>query len=188
MQEVIIIDERKIIRLMKKGDLAALEAAIEIYSPYVAAVVKYQLGSFASQEDVEELSADTFEILWQKRETLKTVHLRGFLGVIARNRARDHLRKQVLPTLPLEDYLAIRDDKAQQLLEQSEQRRVIEEALQLLTAEDREIFLRYYYYNQRTEEIASQMLLNHNTVKSRLKRGREKLKLILTEGGYLYEA
>lgn len=188
MQEVIIIDERKIIRLMKKGDLAALEAAIEIYSPYVAAVVKYQLGSFASQEDVEELSADTFAILWQKRETLKTEHLRGFLGVIARNRARDHLRKQVLPTLPLEDYLAIRDDKAQQLLEQSEQRRVIGEALQLLTAEDREIFLRYYYYNQRTEEIASQMLLNHNTVKSRLKRGREKLKLILTEGGYLYEA
>lgn len=185
--EVIKIEEKKIIRLLKKGELLALEAAISKYGTYVTAVVKYQLGSFGTQEDVEELSSDVFTALWRSRKELKTEHLRGYLGAVARNRARDFLRRLELPLLPLEDYLSVCDDRAQQLLEQREQRRILQEALELLTAEDREIFLRYYYYNQRTEEIATAMLLNHNTVKSRLKRGREKLKITLTEGGYLNE-
>lgn len=184
---MIKIEEKKIIRLLKKDDLSALEAAISQYGAYVAAVVAHQLGNFGSQEDVEELASDVFVSLWRSRRELKTEHLRGFLGAIARNRARDLLRKQELPLLPLEDYLSVCDDNAHRLMEQSEQKRIIHEALSLLTAEDRQIFLRYYYYNQRTEEIANTMLMNPNTVKSRLKRGREKLKIILIEGGYLNE-
>ena len=43
----------------------------------------------------------------------------------------------------------------------------------------REIFLRHYYYYQTVERIAGEMKLNPSTVKSHLRRGREKLRAIL---------
>ena len=49
---------------------------------------------------------------------------------------------------------------------------------------DREIFLRYYYYDQKISEIADEMDMNAETVKSRLRRGREKLKSLIEEGDF----
>ncbi|MEF9971380.1 MAG: sigma factor-like helix-turn-helix DNA-binding protein, partial [Oscillospiraceae bacterium] len=49
---------------------------------------------------------------------------------------------------------------------------------------DREIFLRHYYYYQALAQISVEMEINVSTVKTRLRRGREKLKEILHEGGY----
>ena len=46
---------------------------------------------------------------------------------------------------------------------------------------DREIFLRFYFYCQKISQIAAAMELKENTVKSRLSRGREKLKASLLE-------
>ena len=53
---------------------------------------------------------------------------------------------------------------------------------------DREIFLRHYYYAQAVQEIARQMGLNESTIKTKLRRGRMKLKDILTREGFLREA
>ena len=41
---------------------------------------------------------------------------------------------------------------------------------------DKEIFLRFYYYYQSLEAISLEMGINLSSVKSRLRRGREKLK------------
>ena len=49
---------------------------------------------------------------------------------------------------------------------------------------DKEILIRYYYYYQKTSRIAEIMKLNIETVKSKLKRTRQKIKTILTERGY----
>ena len=45
---------------------------------------------------------------------------------------------------------------------------------------DRDIFLRFYYYYQSIEDIALEMDINLSTVKSKLRRGRGKLKQTLT--------
>ena len=47
---------------------------------------------------------------------------------------------------------------------------------------DREIFLRHYFYCQGVAEIALALDMNTNTVKTRLRRGREKLRRELTKG------
>ena len=52
---------------------------------------------------------------------------------------------------------------------------------------EREIFLRHYYYGQTVAAIGLEMQMNVSTVKSRLSRGRKKLKAILLEGGYCHE-
>ena len=48
---------------------------------------------------------------------------------------------------------------------------------------DREIFLRHYYYCQTVSQISGEMGINVSTVKTKLRRGREKLRKQLCEGG-----
>ena len=52
-----------------------------------------------------------------------------------------------------------------------------------MAPEDRALFLRVYYLDQTVEEIAAVTGRNPSTLKSRLRRGREKLKRDLTEKG-----
>ncbi len=48
---------------------------------------------------------------------------------------------------------------------------------------DREIFLRHYYYAQTVQEISRETGLNESTVKTKLRRGRMRLKTILLRWG-----
>ena len=181
------MDDSEIILRLKKDDQSALERIISQYGADVAAVVCHQLGAFSSPEDVEELASDVFAALWRSRHKLKTDHIRGWLGATARNRARDFLRKQSLLTADEEDHIIVADDDVQRLMEAQERTRLVREALTALHTEDREIFLRRYYYNQSIGGISDAMSLNENTVKTRLARGRRKLKEILIQGGYIHE-
>lgn len=52
-------------------------------------------------------------------------------------------------------------------------------AVDSLEPVDREIFLRHYYWRQTVAQIAEDMQKNQSAVKSRLARGREKLRKIL---------
>jgi len=67
-------------------------------------------------------------------------------------------------------------------------REQVRQEVDSLPGPDREIFLRHYYYAQTVQEIARQMGLNESTIKTKLRRGRMKLKDILTREGFLREA
>lgn len=181
-------EEQDLLQRLQNGEVPALEQAIRQYSAYVATVIQHQLGRFASKADTEELCADVFFALWQWRGRLETEHLRGWLGSTARNRARDFLRKQRLDTTEAEDWLTVSDDTAARLLEAQERNAILKEALDALEPDTREMFIRYYYYNETTAEIASTLETSRTLVKNRLARGRQKLKEILIQGGYDFEA
>ena len=178
------MDDQAIRTGLRRGDMDALEAAITGYGAYVAAVIRNQLGETARAEDAEEIAADVFCALWQNRKTLKTTHIRGWLGSTARNRARTFLRQKRRDPIPLEDVITVADEDAVRLLEERERARVIRRALAALGPEDREIFVRYYYYNETIPAIAKDMGRHPEAVKSRLRRGRAKLKEILRQEGY----
>lgn len=80
-------DDKTILRRLKRGDAAALEAAVRQYSGYVTAVIGNQLGPCAAAEDIEELASDVFVALWRAPQPLRTEHLRGWLGKVARNQS-----------------------------------------------------------------------------------------------------
>ena len=73
-------------------------------------------------------------------------------------------------------------------LEDQEAARLVREALDTLDRTDRELFVRRYYYGQTVARAAEEMGLNLSTAKSRLRRGREKLKELLGKAGYEFEA
>lgn len=183
-KEVIPTVDKRLIQQLAKDDTAALSYIIDKYTNYVATVIHNQLGAFASQEDTEELTANVFIALWQNRNRIKTTRLRGWLAATARNEARRHLRDKKLLTVSQEDVVLVSGDIANRLAEAHERTRFMQNALFSMGWPDREIFLRYYYYDQTTSEIADEMEMNAETVKSKLRRGREKLKGLIEEGDF----
>ena len=180
-------DDKTILRRLKRGDAAALEAAVRQYSGYVTAVIGNQLGPCAAAEDIEELASDVFVALWRASQSLRTEHLRGWLGKVARNQAISFLRRQHLQLVRDEDCILVDERDAQKLLEAQERSDLLRRALAGLSEEDRELFLRRYYYNQTAEQIAQEKHMNANTVRSRLARGRQALKAELQKGAIQIE-
>ena len=72
-------------------------------------------------------------------------------------------------------------------VEVREQARLVNQAMLNMDYPDREIFLRHYYYCQPLSQIAEEMKINLSTVKTRLRRGRSKLKDDLRKGGFCDE-
>ena len=86
------------------------------------------------------------------------------------------------PVRSADDLLAADDaegPEAQAL--RREQAETLRRLLLEMAADDREIFVRFYYYRQTVHEIASVMERNESTVKARLARGRARLRDKLTK-------
>lgn len=174
--------EEAILCKMQAGDPAGLEALMDRYLPYVSAVVWNILRGSMSREDGEETASDVFLAAWEQAGELRPGHVKAWLGAVARHKAKNKLRRAGR-TLPLEDdVLDIPGpgDPAGEL-EQAEERAVVRRAVFSLPEPEQEIFLRHYYYAQSVKEIAAVLELNESTVKTKLRRGRFKLKELLTK-------
>ena len=75
-----------------------------------------------------------------RRQPLRTEHLRGWLGKVARNQAISFLRRQHMQLIRDEDCILVDDRDAQKLLEAKERSALLNAALAALKPEDREIF------------------------------------------------
>ena len=181
------MDDRQALRALRRGDAAALEMLMARYTPYVTATAAAVLGPGASAQDVEETAADAFIALWKNAGSIRPDKLRQWLAAVTRNGARNRLRARRL-TLPLEDDAVLLECEMPDF---EAERRALEHAVQsavlALDQPDRDIFLRHYYYYEPVAEIAAQLGMNGSTVKSRLRRGREKLRRALEQGGFADE-
>ena len=170
------LDEKELLRRIRKGDTDALQQIIDGYSGYVYAIVKNIIQPPLQPEDIEEVVSDVFLRLWEKAETVDADRLRSWLAAVTRNRAKDKLRALHL-SLPLEEDVLRR-----------EAGRIAREAVGSLPEPDRSIFLRFYYLYQKTGDIAAALHMKPAAVRARLSRGRERLKAMLEERGIGHEA
>lgn len=176
--------EQTIIRKMRARDPAGLEALMDRYIPYVSAVV-WNILRFAMQpEDAEEVVSDVFLAAWEQAEDLRSGKVKPWLAAVARNKAKNKLRS-LDRDLPLEeDILELPgQDSPEAELTRTEERFLVNWAVNGLPDPDKEIFLRHYYHAQTVREISDEMALNESTIKTKLRRGRAKLKETLTRWG-----
>ena len=174
--------DRELIHALNKGDVRALEELIDRYGKYVSSVLSRILSG--RRQDCEELTEDVFLAAWNNRHKLREDKLKGYLGMIARNKAFNRLR-DLQEELPLEDDVLFEDsDIPCDLAEQRDTARLIERALSQLEPKQKELFVRHYWYGQTVKEAAEEMKLNFSTAKTWLVRGREQLKGILIKEGY----
>lgn len=176
--------EESILRKMRSGDPAGLEALMERYIPYVSTVCWNILQGHMTKEDAEEVASDVFLAAWNHPDDIRPGKAKAWLGAVARNKAKNKLREMGCD-LPLEeDVLEIPDENTPvSAAERSEERRLVRKAVNGLGEPDREIFLRHYYYCQTISEISKEMLLKESTIKTKLRRGRSRLRAILLRWG-----
>ena len=151
---------------------------------YMDTVYRVAVHNAPSPEDAEEVVSDVFLAAWNQSSDLKAGHVKGWLGAVARNTAKNKLRRTG-HTIPLEEsFLELPGpDDLTESAARMEEEAAVRQAMNSLPAQEREIFLRHYYYAQPVKEIALRMAMNESTVKTKLRRGRLKLKERLTREG-----
>ena len=171
--------ELKALRLLQQGSADGLRWFIAKYTPYVSTVIYNIIGSSMSSADVEEVASDVFFALWENAEKVNSGSVRGYLGSIARNKAKNKIREAGFD-LPLEEDLYISEDlPLEEQFAQQELQSIVKREVMAMDEPDREIRLRYYYYYQPIHRIAREMGMTAANIKVRLHRARNTLRSTL---------
>jgi RNA polymerase sigma-70 factor, ECF subfamily len=170
----------QLIALTAQGDQAALTTFYDRTSPQVFGFI---LRILNNREAAEEVTLDVYTQVWRQAHTYD--HTRGapgaWLMTMARTRAIDRLRARAteygrLESLDAVELFASDADTPEQDVEGHERRRYVQQALDALTAEQRQAVALAYFYGLSQSEIAEKLQLPLGTVKTRIRLGMMKLR------------
>ena len=166
-------DEAELLQRLRNREKNSIDEAIRIYTPYLSTVLYHMAGNSLPKEDIEEIVADVFVVLWKNtgRIDLQKGTLRSYLAAVARNFA-------LLDHTSLED-IELSDGK--NFMEENFHNNYVWETVMSLGEPDSEIFVRRYKFDEKIKDISKAMGLNISTVKTRLSRGKRKLRKMLSD-------
>lgn len=181
------MNEEKLVRALADGDKKALEKIMKKYSGYVCTVARNFSRGALSEEDIDEISVEVFYKLWNCRQNLDIkIGLSAYLSTAARNAVKNRFRSLPPPFEDISELEISSDFLVEDKAEISEMMECLNEGIDRLSPKDREIFLRFYLYGEKSSQIASAMNISESLVRTNLHRAREKLKKFLSERGYDY--
>lgn len=173
--------DKILIKRIINGDTNAFEQLIDKYNGYIATIILNIIGSQLPKEDIQEVINDVFFLLWKNRNKLDMntyPEIKQYLSAIARNEAKDKL-KSLKPTLPLNESIFI---SSQNEIETCIQRKWMQECINELSLIEQIVLVKYYYKGESIKQIAIEEGIPESTVKTRMKRGKEHLKILLEKG------
>ena len=175
-------NDADLIRQVLDGDQGAFTALVNKYQKSVHALVWRKIGDF---HIAEEITQDVFLKVYKRLSTLKRPELfPGWLYVIATRDCVSWLRKKELPTKSLDAMSTAELEEicyAQHEADRSEetaiehQRECVKRLLQKLPESERTVVTLYYLAEMKSEEISTFLGVSSNTIRSRLRRARERL-------------
>ena len=177
--------DNELVQGLKKHSESAIEEIIERYTAYVSTIIYNLSKGLLPTSDIEEATADVFITLWKEPEKIYEDSLKGYIAAVAKNKARETIRR-VKPkgdVLDIDDVVMADEYSLSDNIDNQVLQKDLNDALDQFGQPDREIVIRYYYY-QTAPSIAEKMGLKLEAVKSKIKRARTKLKSFLTERGY----
>ena len=176
----------------REGELDAFNALVGRYQRPVFGLCLRMLSSPAAAEDAAQ---DTFISAWRGIGGYRGGSFQAWILRIAGNQCRDELRKRKRrPSDSLDSMIEVEGDGAAPPSRErspegqalgSETARVIQQGLETLPEEQRMAVLLSDVQGLAYEEIAESMGTSVGTVKSRISRGRARLREFLTERGEL---
>jgi RNA polymerase sigma factor (sigma-70 family) len=159
------------------GDEQAFTDLVKSYHTFVDAIVSGVLDNLG---DVEEVVQDAFINAYRGLPQLKdTASFNGWLAEIARNCARDRLRKHRLETVPIDEvgaHTLETSDSADAHLIRDEQIELIRRAMKTLSQKDREIARAYYLDGASYGELIRTHGLSYKAISFRLSRAKRTLR------------
>lgn len=175
-------DDVQLIRRILSGDDSAFNTLVEKYKKGVHALIWRKVGDF---HHAEELTQDVFLQVYRKLGTLRDPKcFAGWLYVIANRLSLNWIQRrkptmQSLENTPVEE---IEESSYRHYLmearetETTERRsEVVKHLLEKLPESERTVVTLHYLGEMTTREISKFLGVSVNTIKSRLRRGRERL-------------
>ncbi len=193
MPDMLEPPDEHLVSLSKDGNLDAFNSLVDRYQSLVFTLCYRQLGERTAAEDAAQ---ETFLSAYRALPQFQGGSFRSWLLRIALNHCRDELRRRLrrVPTRPFDtgrpDDVAIEpQDPAADPAAAFEARALgpaLERALAGLPPDQREVILLADVHGLQYEEIAAATGVSLGTVKSRLSRGRDRLRRILARHPELF--
>ena len=182
------MNDDEIINLFLKRDENGIIELSTKYHPYC---YKIAWNLLANREDAEECLNDTWFSVWSQIPPTHPPVLAHFCGRITRNLSIDRLRKKHAgkrPDVHMADVLGEMDQlniayTMDDQLAEKELLKVINDFLGNLKAEDRDIFVRRYWFLDSIAAISKRHHMSAGSVKMNLYRNRKKLLKVLEKEG-----
>ena len=176
-------DDAELIQASLIGDENAFATLVRKYQKHVHALAWRKIGDF---HVAEEVTQDTFLQVYKKLAALKDPHrFAGWLYRIASRQCHAWLRKKRMQTQSLEDTDANLIEKmtySQYIAEEQAraatdaQRDIVQRLLARLRESERTVVTPHYFGEMTVEEISRFLGVSASTIKSRLRRARQRLK------------
>lgn len=170
----------QLIALTAQGDQTALAAFYDRTSPQVFGLV---LKILNNREAAEEVTLDVYTQVWRQAHAYdRTRGAPGaWLMTLARTRAIDRFRAGAAEygrteSLDTAQLFVSDENTPEQNVAGQERRRYVQQALSMLTAEQRQVIAFAYFYGLSQSEIAEKLELPLGTVKTRMRLGMIKLR------------
>ena len=179
------VNDETVLAMLRDNDEKGLDAAMGKYSRLVRSIAA---GMLNSEEDIEEVTSDTFYKVWNNRAEIDTEKgsLKNYVCMVARSCTINKLRT-VSVTEPLPDDerdLGLEVDFSTEYAAEHN-RKVIAQCIRELSSPDREVFINRFYYSLTHAEIASRLGLTEKRVEYILHKSKRRLRDALTKGGIL---
>ncbi|MDE0481920.1 MAG: sigma-70 family RNA polymerase sigma factor [Candidatus Poribacteria bacterium] len=175
--------DAELIQRTLAGDNNAFSELVKKYQKQVHALAWRKVGDFHTAEDITQ---DTFLKAYQRLHTLKEPQrFAGWLYVIATRRCLAWFRKKRLQKQALENVgtpATNKDAYSRHVAEEQaktvdkEQQEVVKKLLETLQESDRTVITLHYFGEMTCEEMSEFLGVSANTIKSRLRRARNRLK------------
>ena len=175
-------DDAELIQHVLDGNDDAFAQLMKKYQKPVQALAWRKIGDF---HVAQEITQDTFLIVYKRLHTLKDHRqFAGWIYVIATRRCLAWLRKKRIRTQPLEDAettMIQRDAYSKHVAEEhtrtavEAQREVVRKLLAKLKESERTVMTLHYLGEMTVEEISRFIGVSTGTIKSRLRRARNRL-------------
>ena len=182
--------EQKWISAAQKGDQDAFESLVRLYEKRVFALTSRMC---RNPEDAAEAAQEAFLAAWQGLPFFRgDASFSTWLYRLASNACVDLLRRegrhQAAAGLSLNDEelnldVPDRGPSPQEAVERQELKEQLEEGLQALSPEHRQVLVLREFHQLSYDEIADVLDLDLGTVKSRINRGRKQLRNFLLQSG-----
>ncbi len=176
------MQDKLIIKYIKKKNQKGMEILIDQYNSLITSVIRFHLGKLSNYE--EECVSDTLLAIWDNIEGFEKDKntFKNWICAIAKYKAIDYKRKYLskIETSNLEEQTYYIDKNLLKIEIQEE----LNETLNHLSKEDREIFTRYYIHDESIVDIANDKQIAISSVYSKISRGKAKIReSLLREGG-----
>ena len=169
-------NEHTLIHRAQDGDEGAFAALMRSYHAFVCTIV---IGIVSNPHDAEEVVQDTFLSAYRGLAQLEdSTKFKSWLAEIARNRARNWLRKQRGDTVSIDEvgeHLLQTEDTPDERLTRQEQSELIRRIMETLPQKDREIARAFYLEGASYNELTSTHGLSDKAISFRLSRARRQL-------------